>query len=93
MAVLRRLVLTASAAGSAARRRLADQFCCFPTFVVIAARRHERRDLLGCEGSGLDVVAGDGGGDGGHRLVGQDRPSGGFDRSVKARLTLRKVNA
>ena len=81
MAVLRRLILGAAAAagaGGAARRRLANQFCCFPTFVVAA--RHERGDLLGCEGSGLDVVAGDGGGDGGHRLVGQDRPSGGFDR-------------
>ena len=76
MAVLRRLVLETRLVSSATRR-LANQFRCPPAVVVAA--RHERGHLLGC-GGGLDVVAGDGGGDGGHRLVGQDRPEGGFDR-------------
>ena len=71
VAVLRRLL---PAAVVSARR---NQLGRFPEFVfVVAPRRwrHEGRDFLG----GLDVVAGDGGGDGRHRLVGQDRPSEGF---------------
>ena len=73
MAVLRRLLLLA-AMGSARGNQLGR----FPTLVIVVAarRRHEGGDLLG---GGLDVVAGDGGGDGRHRLVGQDRSKGGLD--------------
>ena len=68
VAVLRRLFLLLAEMGNQLGR--------FPAtvFVVAArARRHEGGDLLG---GGLDVVAGDGGGHGRHRLVGQDRPKG-----------------
>ena len=73
VAVLRRLLLAAEVWSD----RRWNQLCRFPALVFVGAaraRRHEGRDLLG----GLDVVAGDGGGDGRHRLVGQDRPKGGF---------------
>ena len=73
VAVLRRLLLAADV--WSARW---NQLCRCPALVLVVAaraRRHEGRHFLG----GLDVVAGDGGGHGRHRLVGQDRPEGGFD--------------
>ena len=72
VAVLRRLLLAAEVWSA----RWRNQLCRFPALVFVGAarvRRHEGRDFLG---GGLDVVAGDGGGHGRHRLVGKDWPSG-----------------